>query len=87
MQAQIVSYRRGRHTQNDRQMILLIADVASKEEAASLIGKKVVWESRGKQKRKITGAIAALHGTKGRVRAIFERGLPGQSLGEMVVIE
>lgn len=85
MEATIVSYRRGRHTQKDNHMILKVAGVEDKEKAASLIGKTVVFITDSKKELK--GKVASAHGTKGAVRAIFETGMPGQSLGKKVKIE
>ena len=43
-----------------------------------------VWESpAGKI---IQGKVAGAHGNKGVIRAIFEKGLPGQSVGTEVEI-
>jgi len=48
-------------------------------------GKKVTWVSpAGKE---IHGKIASAHGTKGLVRAIFERGLPGQAITTNVIVD
>jgi len=84
MEATVMNFRRGRHTQNTKQMILQVAD--TQEEAQKAIGKTVVWASpAGKE---IKGTISALHGRKGSVRAIFaEKGLPGQALGQKVKVE
>ena len=85
MEATIVNFRLGRHTQKPNHMILLPAGISVKEKAADLIGKKVVWKSpAGKE---LIGKIASTHGSKGAVRAIFETGMPGQSIGQKVVIE
>ena len=86
MEAVIVSFRRGRHTQNTRQMIIQISEIDTKEKAEKLIGKKVSWHAPGKNKKILSGKITAVHGGKGAVRAIFETGMPGQSLGQKVVI-
>ena len=76
-------FRQGRHHVNSHQMILKIADTA--EEAEKTIGKTVTWTSPAG--KKITGKISALHGRKGNVRAIFaDVGLPGQALGQKVVV-
>jgi len=84
MEGIIVNFRMGRHHQTDNQMIITVKDV-SKEKAKSLVGKKVVWTSpAGKE---IKGKISALHGNKGAVRAIFEKGMPGQAVGNKVKIE
>lgn len=78
MEAVIASFRRGRHTQTNNQMILKIEGL-NKKKAESMLGKIVVWKSpAGKE---IKGKISNLHGNSGALRAIFERGMPGQSLG------
>ena len=83
MEGIIVNFRGGRHTQYDNQMI--ISTGVDREKAKVFIGKKVVWtNSKGNA---ITGKISSLHGNSGAVRAIFEKGMPGQSLGTKVSIE
>ena len=84
MEAIIKNFRRGRTTQTDNQMVLIIEGI-DKEKAKSLVGKKVSWKSpAGKE---IKGEVRATHGTKGAVRALFERGMPGQAIGTKVNIE
>jgi large subunit ribosomal protein L35Ae len=78
MQGRILNFRQGRHTQNPRQVLIEIKGVDSREKALQLIGKKVVWISPSG--KKIEGKISNAHGNKGVVRAIFEKGLPGQAL-------
>ena len=82
MEATIVSFRRGRHTQYSNQMV-----IETDEKGGSLVGKKVTWISPGKNKKEIKGIIKKLHGNKGRLRVHFENGMPGQSLGTKVNIE
>ncbi|MAG08005.1 50S ribosomal protein L35ae [Candidatus Woesearchaeota archaeon] len=85
MQAVIVNFRRGRHTQTCNQMVIKPAEVNDKDKAKELIGKTVTWKSpAGKQ---IKGKITKEHGNSGAVRALFERGMPGQSIGNSVKIE
>ncbi len=85
MEAAIVSFRRGRRTVYGNQMII---DVNSnKDKAKELIGKKVTWTSPGKIKKEIKGKITNLHGRKGRLRVLFEKGMPGQSVNTKVKIE
>ena len=49
------------------------------------VGKEVEWKSpAGKV---IKGKISSAHGSKGVVRAIFERGLPGQAVTMEVSIK
>ncbi|HDJ96596.1 MAG TPA: 50S ribosomal protein L35ae [Candidatus Aenigmarchaeota archaeon] len=80
----IVSFRRGRHTQNTRHVLIKVDGIDSREKATELIGKEVVWTSpSGKE---IKGKVASPHGKKGVIRVIFEKGLPGQALGTEVKI-
>ena len=63
-------------------MIILVKGIESKEKAKELLGKAVIWKSpAGKE---IKGKIVSTHGNKSAVRAIFEKGMPGQSIGEKV---
>jgi len=85
MKGIIVNYRRGRHTQNPRQMIIKIKGIDERKKAEKLVGKEVIWKSpSGKE---IKGKIVAPHGNKGAVRARFEKGLPGQAIGMEVEIK
>ena len=84
MEAVIMNFRQGRHHQKCNHIILRPKGINKKEDTSSLIGKEIVWKSpAGKE---IKGKIAASHGNKGAVRAIFEKGLPGQCLGEKIDI-
>ncbi len=87
MEAIISSYRRSIKTQKTNQVLLHIDGVSSKEEAEKFVGKKVKWTTPGKDKKVIEGKIVAVHGNKGIVRAIMEKGMPGQSLGKKVLVE
>lgn len=85
MEGVIVSFRRGGHTQTDNQMLVNVKDVDSKEKASELIGKAVIWKSpAGKE---IKGKVSNVHGNKGVLRVLFEKGMPGQSIGTKVDIE
>lgn len=77
MKGVLVSYRRGRNTQNPHQALIRVDGVETKEEAQKLVGKKVAWKGK---KVVIKGEVTAPHGANGVVRAIFERGLPGQAM-------
>jgi len=84
MRGVIANFRGGRHTQYNRQMIVLVEGRSKKEEVEDLIGKDVEWKSpAGKV---IKGKVSAVHGSKGAVRVIFEKGMPGQSIGQDVEI-
>jgi large subunit ribosomal protein L35Ae len=77
MKGIVVQFRQGRHTVKPKHFLLDL-DQKSREDAQKLIGKSVVWKSeKGKE---IKGEIKSAHGNKGLVRAIFERGLPGQAI-------
>ena len=85
MEGIIANFRRGRHTQTNTHMLIYIPEITSKEKTQLLIGKKVKWKSSsGKE---FIGTVASSHGNKGAIRVIFEKGLPGQSLGNKVLIE
>lgn len=78
----VIQFRRGRKTFTPRHFLIEIDGVDSREKAKKFVGKEVVWTSSAKLE--IKGKVAAPHGNKGVVRAIFEKGLPGQSIGQEV---
>ena len=85
MEGTITSFRRGMRTISPNQMIVKIAGIDSKEKALSLVGKKTSWKSpAGKE---IKGTVTNVHGGKGAIRAAFETGMPGQSVGTKVAIQ
>lgn len=85
MEGIITSFRRGRHTQYKNQMIIKIKNINTKEKAKELIGKTILWITP--LKKQIKGKITNIHGNSGCVRALFEKGMPGQSLTQKVKIE
>ena len=80
-----MNFRRNRHTQKPTHMIIQVEGVDRKDKASSLVGKQVSWKSPAD--KEIKGKIASTHGNKGAVRAIFENGMPGQSIGSKVQIK
>ena len=85
MQGIITNFRRGRHRYKPRQFIVKVPNVEKKAEAQKFLGKAVVWKSpAGKE---IKGKLTALHGNKGCLRALFEKGLPGQAVSQHVEIK
>ena len=77
MKGIVVQFRRGRHIVHERHYLLDIG-LKDRVEAKKYSGKEVVWKSpAGKE---IKGKISDAHGNKGLVRAIFEKGLPGQAI-------
>jgi len=86
MKGKVIQFRRGRKTVHEKHF-LLDFDKKNREEAGKLVGKEVTWTSPGKLKKQIKGKISGAHGNKGLVRAIFEKGLPGQSLTTEVEVK
>jgi large subunit ribosomal protein L35Ae len=82
--ARIIQFRRGKRTMHEKHMLIEIEGIDSREKAQEYVGKDIEWTSPSK--KIISGKIAATHGGKGVVRAIFESGLPGQSIGTEVKI-
>lgn len=85
MEGIIVNYRRGRKTQTTNQMIVLVPE-HDKKKAENLIGKSVTYNCEGKLNKIIKGEVRSVHGNKGAVRVLFETGMPGQAIGQKVVI-
>tara|TARA_Y100000310_G_scaffold221959_1_gene223568 strand:- start:180 stop:509 length:330 start_codon:yes stop_codon:yes gene_type:complete len=83
MKGIVVQFRRGRKTIHERHFLLDL-DLKSREEAKKLAGKEVSWKSPGG--KVIKGKISDAHGNSGLVRAIFEKGLPGQAITDEVEI-
>ena len=84
MEAVIVNFRGSRRIKSHNQMVIEVNGVDSKEKASEIVGKKAVWKSpAGKA---INGKVSAVHGNSGALRVIFETGMPGQSIGQKVVI-
>ncbi len=80
----VVQFRRGRHTYTPRHF-LIDAGLKKREDAKKMIGKIVIWKSSSG--KIIKGVIKEAHGNKGLVRAIFDKGLPGQALTQEVEIQ
>lgn len=64
---------------------LLDLGLKNREEAKKMAGKEVIWKSSAG--REIKGKISDAHGNKGLVRAIFEKGLPGQAVTTEVEVK
>ncbi len=85
MKATVVSFRRGKHRYKPRHFIIQIEEIKGRKGSDKYIGKEVVWKSpAGKI---IKGKITASHGNKGLLRAVFEKGLPGQAINTKVEIK
>lgn len=83
-EARIIQFRRGRKTIVERHFLIEIKGISDKKEAEKFVGKEVEWQSPAG--KKIKGKISATHGNNGVVRAIFEKGLPGQAVSTKVEI-
>lgn len=85
MNAIIMNFRMSRHRQTNNQMIIKPEGIDTKEKAVKLIGKEVVWKSpAGKE---IKGKITKEHGRNGAVRVLFGKGMPGQSIAQIVDVK
>ena len=80
----IIQFRRGRHIIHKRHFLIEIEGITTKEQAEKFVGKEVTWKSPGG--KIIKGKVSAPHGNKGVIRAIFEKGLPGQAVTTEVEI-
>ena len=86
MKATVIQFRQGCKTQKPRHFLIEIPEINSREKATEFVGKEAVWTSTGREPTIIKGKISSAHGNKGVVRAIFEKGLPGQAIGSEVTI-
>lgn len=84
-QGKVIQFRRGRKTIHERHFLIEIPKVKKREEAGKFVGKEVTWTSPAG--KKIQGKISSAHGNNGLVRAIFEKGLPGQAVTTEVEIK
>jgi large subunit ribosomal protein L35Ae len=87
MKGMVVQFRKGRQTYKPRHFLIQPEKSKSKKDAEKLMGKSVEWKSTGKKPKIISGKITSTHGTKGLVRVVFEKGLPGQALTNNVEIK
>ncbi len=81
----LIQFRRGRHIIKEKHYLIEIPESTSREQASKFVGKLIEWKSiTGKI---IKGKVSSPHGNKGVVRAIFEKGLPGQAMTTTVEIK
>jgi large subunit ribosomal protein L35Ae len=85
MEGKIIQFRRGRHRIHEKHFLIEVSDLKTREDASKLVGKEVEWKSSSG--KIIKGKISGAHGNKGVVRAIFEKGLPGQAVTTNVEIK
>ncbi|KAG0151797.1 hypothetical protein CROQUDRAFT_650852 [Cronartium quercuum f. sp. fusiforme G11] len=83
----ILSYTRGKRNTKPTSSLVQVAGVASKQEAAFYLGKKIAYvyraqrEIKGSKIRIIWGKVTRSHGNSGVVRAKFTTNLPPRSFG------
>ena len=76
MIGKVIQFRRGLKRIHERHFLINVGS-KNREDANKFVGKDVVWTSpAGKE---IKGKVSSAHGNKGMIRAIFEKGLPGQA--------
>jgi len=84
-EGKIIQFRRGRKTITERHFLIEVKGISTRKDAEKLAGKSVEWKSpAGKI---IKGKVSGAHGNNGLVRAIFEKGLPGQAITTKVEIK
>jgi len=83
----VVQFRRGRKNYTPKHFLIEVTGVDSREKASKFVGKEVSWKSSGKEAKLIQGKVSGAHGGKGVMRVIFEKGLPGQSIGTDVEVK
>ena len=82
MEGRVVNYRIGPGTQNPREIIVVFEGV-ERRMLHSLIGKKVCVLYKDKR---FKGRVVDVHG-KNAVRVRLRKGIPGQAIGAVVVVE
>jgi large subunit ribosomal protein L35Ae len=84
MEGKVIQFRRGLKRIHERHFLLNVG-TKDRVSAGKFVGKDVVWKSpAGKE---IKGKVSSAHGNKGLVRAIFEKGLPGQAKNDRVEVK
>lgn len=84
MKGRILHFKQNRHATTGNQMIVSVGGVDNREAAAKFAGKKVVFKTKNGE---IKGEVASAHGNSGALRVRFERGMPGQAIGQDLDIQ
>jgi large subunit ribosomal protein L35Ae len=77
----IINYHIGIRTQKSDECLIQLPKTVFVAPAAQLVGRRVIWKA-GKAQH--AGRIIGLHGKNGVVIAKFNKGIPGQALGNEV---
>lgn len=81
-EGRVINYVLSKHLQHPKNIVLRFNGVDSEDVASKLIGRTIIWISKGG--KEIRGKIVSFHGKSGAVRARFRKGLPGEALGTIV---
>lgn len=85
VKGKVIQFRRGKKVVHERHFLIEVEGINEKKSAEKFVGKLIEWKSpAGKI---IKGKISSTHGCKGVLRAIFEKGLPGQAITTEVEIK
>ena len=84
MKGKVIQFRRGLKRIHEKHFILDVG-AKSRDDAKKFSGQEVIWTSPAG--KKIKGKISDAHGNKGLVRAIFEKGLPGQAKNQDIELK
>ena len=83
MKGILVQFRRSRHRIHEKHYLIDLG-LSKREEAKKYVGKQVSWKSSSG--KIVIGKISDAHGNNGIVRAIFEKGLPGQAMTDEIEV-
>jgi large subunit ribosomal protein L35Ae len=84
VKGKVIQFRRGLKRIHEKHYIIEVG-TKDRDSAKKFVGKSVIWTSPAG--KKINGKISSPHGNNGLVRAIFEKGLPGQAKNTEVYIK
>jgi len=80
-----VSYRRGKYTQKNNQILIRIEEINNRNDAARFIGMEVIWKNQ--KGTALLGKIVGVHGKGGTLKATFKKSPPGQAIGDELIIQ
>lgn len=86
VKGKVIQFRRGRKNYTPRHFLIEIEGTETRDAASKFVGQEVSWTSPGKEAKILKGKVSSAHGNNGVLRAIFEKGLPGQAIGTEVVV-
>jgi large subunit ribosomal protein L35Ae len=78
MKGKVIQFQRSRQRFTPRHFLIEVEGIKTRADAMKMAGKHIEWKSPGG--KSIKGYVSTAHGSKGLVRAIFDKGLPGQAV-------